>query len=200
MNLKEKLLELKKKLLSKELPAPRALEFDATFTNHSVGNQNIYRLHYINYHRIQEYYGRQDNNIGVINFSCEPFMFPKGMSREEGFKVLSYLTDFIEKRDDTEPCSLKSVRTLDGVLDLERFGFKRVKEEDENKILDLFTVSGRLLLFKRSELYQKYFEWYIENVTLEEVMDIYAKYGMEFKDIVWSDAQDEKGHSKKLNL
>jgi len=28
-------------------------------------------------------------------------------------------------------------------------GFKRVKEDDENKILNLFTVSGRILLFKR---------------------------------------------------
>lgn len=50
-------------------------------------------------------------------------MLPKVMTREEAFKLLLYLTDFIEKRDDTEPCSLKSVRTLDSVLDLERLGF-----------------------------------------------------------------------------
>ena len=43
------------------------------------------------------------------------------------------------------------------VLDLERFGFTRVNENDENKILNLFTVSERLLLFKKSELYEKYF-------------------------------------------
>ena len=152
----------------------------------------------MNYHRIGESYGRQDNNVGMINWPCNPFMFPEGMSREEGFKVLSYLTDFIEKREDTEPCSLKSVRTLDGVLDLERFGFKRVKEDDENKILNLFTVSGRLLLFQRSKLYPKYFEWYVENVTLEEVTNIYTKYNMEFRDIVWLDNQNDKGHSKVL--
>ena len=198
MNLKEKLLELKKKLSSKEIPVPRALEFDATLEDHSVGNQDIYRLYFVNYHRIGESYGRQDNNVGMINWPCKPFMFPEGMSREEGFKVLSYLTDFIEKREDIEPCSLKSVRTLDGVLDLERFGFKRVKEDDENKILNLFTVSGRLLLFKRSKLYPKYFEWYVENVTLEEVTNIYAKYNMGFRDIVWLDNQNDKGHSKIL--
>lgn len=199
MNLKEKLLELKKMLSSKEVPVPRALEFDATLEDHFVGNQDIYRLYFVNYHRIGESYGRQDNNVGMINWPCNPFMFPEGMSREEGFKVLSYLTDFIEKREDIEPCSLKSVRTLDGVLDLERFGFKRVKEDDENKILNLFTVSGRLLLFKRSKLYSKYFEWYVENVTLEEVTNIYAKYNMEFRDIVWLDNQNDKGHSKVLN-
>lgn len=198
MNLKEKLLELKKNLLSKELPVPRALEFDATLEEHPVGNQYIYRLYFVNYHRIGEGYGKQDNNVGMINWPCKPFMLPEGMSREEGFKVLSYLTDFIEKRDDTEPCSLKSVRTLDGILDLERFGFKRVMEDDENKILNLFTVSGRLLLFKRSKLYPKYFEWYVENVTLEEVTNIYTKYNMEFRDIVWLDKQNDKGHSKVL--
>lgn len=127
-----------------------------------------------------------------------PFMLPKGMTREEGFKVLSYLTDFIEKREDTESCSLKSVTTLDGVLDLERFGFTRVCEDDENKILNLFTVSGRILLFKRSKLYEKYFEWYVENVTLEEVTNIYAKYNMEFKDIVWLDNQNDKAYSRVL--
>ena len=148
MNLKEKLLKLKKEILSTELPVPRELEFNATLEDHPVGNQYIYRLYYVNYHRIE-----QRDNIGMINWPCKPFMFPKEMSREEGFKVLSYLTDFIEKRDDIEPCSLKSVRTLDSVLDLERFGFIRVKEDDENKILNLFTVGGRLLLFKRSELY-----------------------------------------------
>jgi len=198
MNLKEKLLEIKKSLLSKKVLVPSALEFDATLEDHSVGNQDIYRLYYVDYHRIGERYGRLYNNVGVINWPGKPFMFPKGMFREEGFKVLSYLTDFIEKRDDTEPCSLKSVRTLDGVLDLERFGFTRVKEDDENKILNLFTVSGRLLLFKRSDLYPKYFEWYTENVTLEEVTNIYAKYNMEFKDIAWLDNQNDKEYSKVL--
>lgn len=125
-------------------------------------------------------------------------MFPNGMTREEGFKVLSYLTDFIEKREDTEPCSLKSVRTLDGVLDLERFGFTRIDEKDEDKILNLFTVSGRLLLFKKSELYTKYFEWYSEGITLEEVENIYNKYNMEFEDIKWLD--EEKGENRSRVL
>ena len=131
-----------------------------------------------------------------------PFMLPKGMTREEGFKVLSYLTDFIEKREDTEPCSYKSVSTLDGVLNLERFGFTRVEEKDESKILNLFTVAGRLLLFKRSNLYPKYFEWYTENITKEEVESIYAKYNMEFRDIIWLDNQNNlnENNSKTLKL
>ncbi len=198
MNTKEKLIEFKEKLLQLNIPISRDFEFDAELEDHPIGNQNIYRLYYINYHRIGEGYGHRKNNIGIINWRFNPFILPKEMTREEGFKVLSYLTDFIEKREDTEPCSFKSVSTLDGVLNLERFGFTRVEEKDESKILNLFTVDGRLLLFKRSNLYSKYFEWYVENVTKEEVESIYAKHNMEFRDIVWLDNPKEKTYAKIL--
>lgn len=170
----------------------KSYEFNATLKDHPIGDQNIYRLYYINYHRIGTSYGHYINNIGVIDWPCEPFMLPEGMTREEGFKVLSYLTDFIEKRKDVEIGSLRSTRILDQVLDLERLGFKKVKENDENKILNLFTVDGRVLLFKMSKLYRKYFEWYTENITLEEVQEIYAKHNMEFRDIVWHDKESQK--------
>lgn len=198
MNTKEKLIEFKEKLLQLNISISRDFEFDAELEDHPIGNQNIYRLYYINYHRIGEGYGHRKNNIGIINWRFNPFILPKEMTREEGFKVLSYLTDFIEKREDTEPCSFKSVSTLDGVLNLERFGFTRVEEKDESKILNLFTVDGRLLLFKRSNLYSKYFEWYVENVTKEEVESIYAKHNMEFRDIVWLDNPKEKTYTKIL--
>lgn len=196
MKLKDRLLELRKLFLSSTMS--RETEFNTTFENHSVGNQEIYRLYYINYHLIGKNYGDNGDGIGMINWPFQPFKLPEGMTREEGFMVLSYLTDFIERREDIESCSLNSVKTLDGVLDLERFGFQRVNVIDENKILNLFTVSGRLQYFNRSEFYSKYFEWYIEDVTLEEVTNIYAKYNMPFKDIVWLDSQKDKRYTKVL--
>ena len=174
----------------------RYYEFQVDLEDHEVENQNIYRLHFINYHRIDEYDGNKDNNIGVIDWPCKPFELPNGMSREDAFKVLSYLTDFIEERNDIEPCSLKSVLTLDKAIDLERFGFSRVEESDDSKVLDLFTVTGRLLLFKRSELYKKYFNWYKEGVTLEEVHSIYDKLSMNFENIHWVDEQEVNEYSR----
>ena len=185
-------MEELKRNLQEEVPRNHDYEFEAELENHPIGNQNIYRLYYINYHRIGENYGMGPNNIGLIDWPCKPFMLPEGMTREEGFKVLSYLTDFIEKRDDVEEGSLTSVRTLDSVLSNERFGFKRVEKTDEDKILNLFTVGGRALLFKKSEYYEKYFEWYTENVTKEEVEEIYNKIGMEFRDIIWLDKEESK--------
>lgn len=51
-------------------------------------------------------------------------------------------------------------------------------------------------MFKKSDLYQKYFEWYSENVTLNEVKEIYTKYNMEFKDVLFP--EDKKVYIKTL--
>lgn len=191
MSLKEKLQEWKKELknnLQEEVFHNRDYEFDAELENHPLGNQNIYRLYFINYHRIGEHYGMSTpNNIGIINWRFKPFMLPNGMNREDAFKVLSYLTDFIEKESNLEPCSLKSVEALDKVIDLERLGFRRINANFDDysiDVINLFTVSGRVLLFKKSQHYARYFEWYSEGVKFDEVKTIYSKCGIEFYDLV----------------
>lgn len=188
MDLKEKLGNLKKRLLDSFSLGNRDYEFEAELEDHPLGNQNIYRLHYINYHRIGESYGQRDNNVGVVDWPFKPFVLPNGMSREDSFKVLSYLTDFIERQFDLEPCSNKSVSALDNVLNLERLGFKKLNislDSASADVIDLFTVSGRLQLFKNSNHYQRYFEWYTEGVTFDEVKNIYNKCGIEFYDLVY---------------
>lgn len=192
MNLKDRLKKLRESLVNLGVVGSRDYEFNGVFENHPIGDQDVYRLYYVDYHRINEYNGCDKNNIGMVDYPLKPFKFPEGMSREDGFKVLSYLTDDIEKQPDVGPYSLKSVRTLDKVLDLERFGFTRVEEKDEDKILNLFTVTGRLLLFQKSKLYPKYFEWYTEGVSRREVQKIYANLGLEFKDVVWTDEEEVK--------
>ncbi|MBQ6285858.1 MAG: hypothetical protein IJK67_06115 [Bacilli bacterium] len=111
------------------------------------------------------------------------------------------LTDFIEKRDDIEKCSYSSVRLLDSVLNIERFGFKRVDEDNVNKILNLFTVTGDLLMFKNSkDLYKKYFEWYTKNVNKEEVEEVYSKLGIAFEDIIWLNQADKESSESQRKL
>lgn len=187
MDLKEKLQGLKNGL-HHTMQLSRDYEFDAELENHPLGNQNIYRLYFIDYHRIGESYGmRRPDNVGVINWPFKPFMLPDGMSRDDAFKVLSYLTDFIEKEANLEPCSYKSVETLDKVIDLERLGFKRLDmnlDNDSTEVIDLFTIKGRILLFKQSKQYQKYFEWYTEGITFNQVKNIYNKCGIEFYDLI----------------
>lgn len=168
-------------------------DFNVELLDHELGNQKYYRLHYINYHNINREPG------GMIDWLYKPFELPNGMSREDGFKVLSYLTDFIEKRDDVDEASWKSVGTLDGVIDLERFGFKRLNfVPSKEEVIDLFTVSGRIRRFKESEYYSTYFNWYTPNIAKEEVEKIYQKCGLVFSDIVWLDNPSKD--SPKVNV
>ncbi len=202
MSLKEKLLKLRESILSVPHLGSRDYEFNGELESHPIGDQDTYRLYYLNYHRINEYEGNRSNNVGVLDFPLSPFKLPEGMSREDAFKVLSYLTDDVERQPGIEPFSLKAVKTLNGILDLERFGFKKVKEKDEDKILNLFTLTGRILLFKNSKLYPKYFEWYTEGVSKEEVQKIYAKLGIEFEDVFWLNTDEvverPKAYEKKF--
>lgn len=204
MSLKDKLQKLKNAWLLN-----RDYEFDAELENHPLGNQNIYRLYFIDYHRIGEGWGMECppsigvDNIGVFNWPFKPFMLPEGMSREDAFKVLSYLTDFIEKEESLETCSFRSVKALDKVIDLERLGFKRIDinlNDDSHEVIDLFTIKGRVLLFKQSKQYQKYFEWYTNGITLNQVKKIYNKCGIEFYDLVPTVKEEEKNNSNGLKL
>jgi putative hydrolase of HD superfamily len=199
MSFKEKLIELRDSFLSnfsdEDSLDVMSVYRDGTYSNEinedDVCDKKIYRLRYINYHNIGLRYGM--NNKGLIDWAGKPFFLPNEMTSEEAFKVLSYLTDFIEKEPDIEECSLKSVNTLNGILiELDRFGFiSPIAPVNEKNVIDLFTVSG-FNRFKKSEEYNKYFEWYTPNTTKEEVEKIYLKCGLEFKDIVWINKQEEK--------
>lgn len=153
-------------------------EFEADFVDHPIGKQNLYRLHYY------ESYNRGENRYSVVDMHYKPFMLPVKMSREDGFKVLSYLTDYIEEKGNMKECSWKSVQTLDKVLDLERLGFTRVEDYQEEDVIDLFTISGRVKRFMNTSYYQKYFEWYTPGVKKKEIVNIYNKLNMEFTDLV----------------
>lgn len=178
----------------------RDYEFKAVLKNHPLGNQEIYRLRYINFHRIGEAYGFGLFNVGVFDWFYKPFLLPVGMGREDAFKVLSYLTDFIENALNLEECSQKSVMALDKALDLERLGFKKLDTifpENSKEVIDLFTVDGRLLLFKRSAYYKRYFDWYTEGVTFDEVKEIYSRSGIEFYDLIYDKNPQKRVREKK---
>lgn len=70
-------------------------------------------------------------------------------------------------------------------------------EKNKDKIIDLFTVSGRTLLFKNSKHYPRYIEWYTENITLKEVKEIYKKIGIEFYDLIKNENNEKKLQKNK---
>ena len=120
MNIKQKLVELKNALLqnngSVEKQNNIVSEFDSALDDQLVVKK-FYRMYFILYTRSQYAEGYFSSH------SCsKPFLFPNGMSMEDGFKVISYLKDEVEKVcDPSFPLSL--FNTLDEVMNLERFGF-----------------------------------------------------------------------------
>lgn len=178
----------------------RDYEFEAELESHEMGNQNIYRLYYVDYRRCNERGSWSGNNVHKTDWPLEPFILPKNMSRKDAFKVLSYLIDFIEKKLNLDECSCIGVQMLNNVLNLERLGFQKldiIANNNLDKIIDLYTIRGRILLFKQSEHYPRYVEWYTEGVTLEEVQNIYEKIGMEFHDL---ELINQKEKTKKLEM
>lgn len=163
----------------------RNFEFDAEFEDHKIDDKDLYRLYFMEFNRIGLPYNSK-TNIEVVDWPYKPFKLPSGMTKEDAFKVLSYLTDYIEKDNNIAPASFKSVRILDGVLNIERLGFKRIDtnlSSDSSDVINLFTISGRIRLFKKHNLYSKYFEWYKEGVTKEDVVQIYKNCNVEFYDL-----------------
>lgn len=163
----------------------RNFEFDAELEDHKMDDKDLYRLYFMEFNRIGLPYNSKAN-IEVVDWPYKPFKLPSGMTKEDAFKVLSYLTDYIEKDNNIAPASFKSVRILDDILNIERLGFKRVDtnlSSDSSDVINLFTISGRIRLFKKHKLYNKYFEWYKEGVTKEDVVEIYKNCNVEFYDL-----------------
>ncbi len=166
MNIRENLEILKEKLLNTNM------------------EKQMYRLHFLNYHKIGSGYGMH-NKYGVIDWPYQPFVLPDGIKEAEAFKILSYFTDYVENKFNLEPCCFKSVFALNKLIDLEGLGFKHLNvavSGNEENLCDLFTVTGRVERFEQSEYSSKYFEWYTNDVSLSEVQQIYEKIGKKVPD------------------
>ncbi len=142
-----------------------------------------------------ERYGTKDKKVGQTYEISSIYTAPKDMSFKNIISVISYLSDKVEKENNYNPGSRESVNEVDRILD--NFGFKREKSEvlaghyhmvsDYNKrkigiipqaqhidkVIDLFTIGGDFKLFKKTELYKSYFDWYIKNVTKQDFDKIY---------------------------
>ncbi len=175
MRIRERLQLMKAKLIKMKYKEDNKVELE----NHPIQEDKPYRLFFIDFHHTNK------ERINSIIWPFKPFTLPEGMSQEDAFKVLSYLTDYIERY--IEPYSFRSVIALDKILNVERLGFKRVNKKmntNTEDVNNLFTVSGEVSIFKNSPYYNKYFEWYQEGVTFNEVKEIYDRCNREFYDLI----------------
>ena len=125
-----------------------------------------------------------------------PFVLPKGVSLEESFKIVSYLTEKVERENDIEELSEQSVVLVSHLL--ENYGFKKVETSNKGhyhsieeyrmfgKIdteeckeiegcVDLFTIRSSKHDFKRTSLKDRYFDWFTPKIKDHEINAILNK-------------------------
>lgn len=150
------------------------------------------RLIYVSFEKFPGYDGR--TKLGQTYGISSPFRLPESMTIDDACKVVSFLSEKVEKENNIEPASENSVAKVSGILT--DYGFDKIEgyahghfhavQEysygDEivgnahiNGIVNLFTVGGDFKLFKKSNLYDDYFNWFTENVTKEEIKEIFGK-------------------------
>lgn len=152
------------------------------------------------YVAIEKYNSRFDlkDKLGTIYNSSSPFKLPEGMTMQEAYKVISYISELVERTYNKEPASSDSVALTSHTLG--SYGFEKIegfpkgyshsteeytgrgkviKETVIPATMDLYTVGGDFNQFKKSNLYSKYFNWFTENVSLQEVQAIYDRIGLQ---------------------
>lgn len=154
-------------------------------------NKNI-RLVYVGLGAYNSYAGGR--KIGATLWASPTFSLKEGMSMEDAYKVISYLSLKVEREYRLQPGCKDSVTKVCSIL--ENYGFKKVSEEGKanyhatltcpasrlmlplvkvDDCVNLYTVDGHFDLFRRSNLYGDYFEWFKDNVKESEFNQIINK-------------------------
>ncbi len=176
---------------------------------------NHIRLYYISLEKFQRSGDILTTRIGQTFGISSPFKIPEGMSMEDACKVVSYLSLMVEKKYNIEPATEKSVAMVSKILT--NYGFERIDGYNHGHIhavlaldnpfkrittkveqccgeidgvADLFTIDANFKLFQKTDLYDRYFEWFTEGVTMQDVENIYKNIGRE--SLLSDSAEEEK--------
>lgn len=161
-----------------------------------IENSKKIRLIYISL-EIFRRYDTSKLKIGETLCVTSQFELPTNMTMKQACKVISYLSEKVEQENGLEPASVASVAEVSQIL--ENYGFKKIPNcekghshcvrnyvpftkipvscKKEEGVADLITFAGKTC-FKHSEMYSRYFDWFTEGVSLQEVADIYEKIGL----------------------
>ncbi|MBE5739004.1 MAG: hypothetical protein E7354_04690 [Clostridiales bacterium] len=154
------------------------------------------RLYYTALERFNRY-GTEEPKVGQTFGISSPFRLPTEMSIEDACKVVSYLSEQVEQNNDIEPASEQSVAMVSNILS--QYGFERVESKEKGHyhtvsdylpfrkirtdsipvceaiegVTDLFTVGGDFKLFKKTDLHDRYFDWFTAGITKQDIETIY---------------------------
>lgn len=160
-----------------------SIKDELTNQNSNLKNNKVYRLRYIKFHNSDYYYNSKE--FDIIDIPFDLFLIPNNIAQVDGFKILSYLIDLIEKNNNIKKRNIDSVESLNNIIKQKNFIFKIInKNVKDDNIIDLFVVIGKMELFRNSKYNNKYFEWYTPNVSENEIDKICKKYNINLDDMI----------------
>lgn len=158
-----------------------------------------------------------ETRLGTTYGLSSPFLLPRGMTYEQAYKVVSYLSEKVEKEHGLQPCTEQGVGLVS--QELSKYYFDKVAckshghfhetglyfplgkiesslmdalLEEQRNVKELFTISGNAKLFRRTRMHDRYFEWFTPGVTKEEIAQIYDELNYAVDETV-EYFSDEKG-------
>lgn len=132
-------------------------------SNNKLTTNNVYRLHYVNFNK--------DQNEDML---FETFRYYYNLEEEYVFAIVSFIKDLVNREYSKYTILLHKAILIDALLEF--FGFERVIEKvDDENITDLFLIIGNIRKFRESNYYDKYINWYIPNITYEDIMLIHEQ-------------------------
>ena len=161
---KEKLIEIRnglKELIKKEMELKDQTKLKS----------KVFRIHYVK----NRYKGAKVNKSEYISL---PFKINAPISNKDALKIISYLSDVAKNQLFARENHLLKAIILNRELDNEDLKIEKLDKCEEYLITDLYIVDGNKTLFKMSKDYNTYFNWYIPNVSYEDIIDICNKYNL----------------------
>lgn len=136
----------------------------------------VFRQHYVYCYKSNILNSYYDNDFSEMHdYIMQKFRLPDGMSYADAFKVLSFLSEYVEREFNLPECCFGTVKKVQDLLP--EFGFT-IEDKPGVECTDLFTVNGMNRLFKRTEYARQYFEWFTPGVTWDDVQEIYSRLGL----------------------
>lgn len=154
------------------------------------------------YNSIEKYVSHQGSlNFGYTIVISSPFLLPEGVSFEDACKIISYLSEKVEREENIEPASKHSVARVSHIL--ENYGFQKLNAKDfgydvtfthghgiynpistikslsipkAEGVVDFITVGGNVKMFNKTTTKKRYFDWFIPSVSNSNFNEIIGKF------------------------
>ena len=140
---------------------------EVKFINHKVNDCGVFRISYANF------MGSSSKRKNNVKWTLNQHIYPYELTREESHKLLSFIIDESRRKAKDDESMIDTLIKVDKILP--SLGFTKVPFGSMLKPVELFIVEGEKRNFTHTKDYQKYFNWYQQDISKEEAGQIFDK-------------------------